>query len=163
MKIKTHADIIEKLFNDMDKEKKGEVNAGVFMVSLKDLVDEGGLSDSFAPLAEEFSSKEDKILTKLKKLKQRAAFVEDKESLEDLNWIITSMNEGNIYDLEFDSLISRQSSKGTELEDGIDLLRQFSMIHQNKENEKDLKTVTLKHQKTSTLKFIKNLSGHFRK
>ena len=137
----------EKIINELDKEKLGEIKSVemidyIILMSQKEM--DQGVKKEFAifmeKINEEMFSKSQKIVEKLKKIKNKAWLAGDSESCEDIDWIMSVLNEEDLYEPEF------TPTKGN----GLDYIAKYSHIEANQRKEQDLLTLN-NNRKTSTL------------
>lgn len=85
------------------------------------------------------STKSENIITKLKEIKAKAIKANDPQSVEDIDWIITSINDQNLYEIDTKDInIKIHSETNTS---GIQYLMQYSKIEDSKQKEKDFSAI----------------------
>ncbi len=76
------------IFNELDTEKKGKIKKSSFLY----FIEENRTSDNFQflfnVLTGKGSSKSEKIISKLKKLKDKAYINKDDEAISDIDWYL---------------------------------------------------------------------------
>jgi len=137
----------EKIINELDKENLGEIKSVemidyIILMSQKEM--EQGVKKEFAifmeKINEEMFSKSQKIVEKLKKIKNKAWLAGDSESCEDIDWIMSALNEEDLYEPEL------TPTKGN----GLDYIAKYSHIETNQRKEQDLLALN-NNRRTSTL------------
>jgi len=137
----------EKIINELDKENLGEIKSVemidyIILMSQKEM--EQGVKKEFAifmeKINEEMFSKSQKIVEKLKKIKNKAWLAGDSESCEDIDWIMSALNEEDLYEPEL------TPTKGN----GLDYIAKYSHIEANQRKEQDLLALN-NNRRTSTL------------
>lgn len=159
MKVTIDKTEVKQLFDKLDVDKTGKVSLETLMESIVNANQESSYAQFFKQINEELTSKSERIILKLKKLKEKAYFANDGESLDDFDWIISAINE-DIYEPSMDSLLDK--SKDLKLDHAIDWLTQTTKAVEMKGREKDIvasnKTNTVKKLKTTSF-FRKNSSA----
>lgn len=77
-------DEVEKIFHSIDVNNSGKVKVSTFFDTI--IYGQKEYLDIFKKINNQLTTKSEKIIIKLKNLKSRAAFANDKESLDDLDW-----------------------------------------------------------------------------
>lgn len=80
-------------------------------------------------------TKSESIISKLKEIKVKAIQAKDTQSIEDIEWIISSINDQHLYELDtkdINSKIQADTNKS-----GLEYLMQYSRIEDTKQKEKD--------------------------
>jgi hypothetical protein len=137
----------EKIINDLDQEKRGEIKSEEiidYIISMSQKEMEQGVKNEYAifmeKINEEMVSKSQRIIEKLKKIKNKAWLAGDTESSEDIEWIMSALNEEDLYEPEFTPV------KGN----GLDYIAKYSHIEANQRKEQDLLAVN-NNRKTSVI------------
>ena len=75
------------LFLELDTNKTGKVNKGKFVEYInKNQTTDVAIKSFYETINEELSSKSEKIILKLKKIRNKECVQKDKEILNDINW-----------------------------------------------------------------------------
>lgn len=91
-------------------------------------------------VSKQFNTKCENIIEKLKEIRNAAQELNDLHSTFDIDWIIKTINEENIY--EIDPLVVTNEELNTEdNKNGLDYLIQYSKIEDLKQKTKDFKAV----------------------
>lgn len=140
---------IKKLIENMQKVYEGlsKKTVSAFMKEIDDnniittcCVDKKYLKDGTQKKTKEFNTKCENIIAKLKEIYKEAQTQNDLTAIEDIEWIIKTLNEENIY--EIDPLVVNNEELNTEdNKDGLDFLMQYSKIEDLKQKAKDFDAV----------------------
>jgi hypothetical protein len=140
------------IFQELDVEKTGIIKAEDFIQSLKD---HGNLNFSkfYNSINKELITTGDKIITILRKIKNKAFLKDDIESVNEIEWIISVITSPDLYDLEY-TLIKK--GKGfQEMEGALDFLTQYSQIWDQSRKVEDMLKISLLNKELSK---IENMS-----
>ena len=91
MQVKIETDDLNNIFNELDVDNNGKVSVTTLMEHIlkKNQENEGRDHENlFKKINDQLTTKSERIILKLKKLKEKAAFKNDAESLEDIDWYI---------------------------------------------------------------------------
>jgi Ca2+-binding EF-hand superfamily protein len=89
MHLKIDTNDLNKIFNQLDVDGSGKVSVSTLVEHVLKKENEGrGLQDIFKKINDQLTTKSERIILKLKKLKEKAAFKNDAESLDDLDWYV---------------------------------------------------------------------------
>ena len=103
----------------------------------------------------QFNTKCENIISKLKEIREEAQKQNDIASLFDIDWIIKTLNEENIY--EIDPLVVNNEDLNTEdNKNGLDFLMQYSKIEDIKQKTKDFKAVRSNDTRSKTYSSSEN-------
>ncbi len=94
MKLTINQEDVKNIFNKLDTDMTGKVSLETLLESVKNAqsskdlnnLNENSYSYVFRSLNENLTTKSERIITKLKKLKEKAYFNCDKESQTEINW-----------------------------------------------------------------------------
>ena len=90
------------------------------------------------------------IINLLQEIETEAKNQKDEESILDIEWIIKTLNEGNIYEID-PTEFHKSHFKSEESKHGLNFLMQYSKIEDLKMKNKDFNAVRRKSIKTKTL------------
>lgn len=143
-------DSVRLIFEELDKSKSGKINVDEFLDSISEKYNSKTCFQTFYNVIfQELTGKSEKIIEKLKKIKQKLS--NDIESIEDLDWsflincrIITSICDSDIYEPDISQIncINQQSKKNSISSIGTDYLRQNSQISDKQAKESNSLKVT---------------------
>ena len=103
----------------------------------------------------QFNTKCENIISKLKEIREEAQKQNAISSLFDIDWIIKTLNEENIY--EIDPLVVNNEDLNTEdNKNGLDFLMQYSKIEDLKQKTKDFKAVRSNDTRSKTYSSSEN-------
>jgi Ca2+-binding EF-hand superfamily protein len=91
MQVKIETEDLNNIFNELDVENNGKVSVSTLMEHIlkKNQENEGrDYENLFKKINDQLTTKSERIILKLKKLKEKAAFKNDAESIDDLDWYI---------------------------------------------------------------------------
>jgi hypothetical protein len=87
MHLNIETEDLNKIFNQLDLDSSGKVSVSSLVEHVLKKENEGrGLEHIFKKINDQLTTKSERIILKLKKLKEKAAFRNDAESLDDLDW-----------------------------------------------------------------------------
>ena len=86
------------------------------------------------------ATKLDSIKRQLKEMKQVAKKYNDSESIEDLDWIINAIQEGNLYEMDL-GILSNEQISNKENKEGIDYMIEYSKMGNQLQKSKDLQII----------------------
>lgn len=117
---------VQKVFNELDKDGNGVIKSESFVNYILSINENNQMFSKFIP-------KSAKVLEKLRKLKSKAFLKGDKDSQDDIDWIISVISESNLYEPEYSNIIPRPS-KTT----GYETLAKYSQMEEAKMRESDI-------------------------
>ena len=110
---------------------------------------------SYQKVSRQFNTKCENIIQKLKEIREEAQKQNDIPSIFDIDWIIKTLNEENIY--EIDPLVVNNEELNTEdNKNGLDFLMQYSKIEDLKQKTKDFKAVRSNNTRSRTYSSTEN-------
>ena len=110
---------------------------------------------SYQKVSRQFNTKCENIIQKLKEIRVEAQKQNDIPSIFDIDWIIKTLNEENIY--EIDPLVVNNEELNTEdNKNGLDFLMQYSKIEDLKQKTKDFKAVRSNNTRSRTYSSTEN-------
>ena len=110
---------------------------------------------SYQKVSRKFNTKCENIIQKLKEIREEAQKQNDIPSIFDIDWIIKTLNEENIY--EIDPLVVNNEELNTEdNKNGLDFLMQYSKIEDLKQKTKDFKAVRSNNTRSRTYSSTEN-------
>ena len=110
---------------------------------------------SYQKVSRQFNTKCENIIQKLKEIREEAQKQNDIPSIFDIDWIIKTLNEENIY--EIDPLVVNNEELNTEdNKNGLDFLMQYSKIEDLKQKTKDFKAVRSNNTRSRTYSSAEN-------
>jgi hypothetical protein len=87
MHLNIETEDLNKIFNQLDLDSSGKVSVSSLVEHVLKKENEGrDLEHIFKKINDQLTTKSERIILKLKKLKEKAAFRNDAESLDDLDW-----------------------------------------------------------------------------
>ena len=110
---------------------------------------------NYQKVSRQFNTKCENIIQKLKEIREEAQKQNDIPSIFDIDWIIKTLNEENIY--EIDPLVVNNEELNTEdNKNGLDFLMQYSKIEDLKQKTKDFKAVRNNNTRSRTYSSTEN-------
>ena len=79
----------KELFEMLDKDKKGKIEKSAFIeyiTNYNQTISDSSIKNFFELINNELASKSEKIISKLKKLREKSYIQNDNESVNDINW-----------------------------------------------------------------------------
>jgi hypothetical protein len=160
-------EISRKIFEELDVNKTGNIKIDDFL----DYISEKLHTSEFYPFYEqimgELVGKSEKIILKLKKLKQKSYIANDTEALDDIDWfhfiylrIISSICESDLNEPDFNTMnkITQKARKSRDFSNiGIEYISQYSQLWDKERNIKDLIQISEMNKEKITLGLEKQL------
>ena len=152
------------IFKLLDKKNEGELKINDFLSEISHINETGKKVSSneqinkfFSLLNQALLTKSEKIILRLKKLRNKNWLKSDNEGLNDVNWIINVISEKNLYDLDASIITSHLKNKQKEIE--LAYLVKYSELEDKRQKEKDYSKIRKgsKIYKTVRLTSNKNL------
>jgi hypothetical protein len=141
-------DEIVKIFDDLDYRGRGKVKKSILVTNLQNSNTEQGYK-LYQALTKNFNSKSEKIIHKLKFIKNHQKLKDEPELLQDISWIITTLADEDIYLPEF-SLDQNNGNK-----EMFGLMTNIE-ISQNKMNDLRVVNGSIDPYKTKSFMNLKN-------
>lgn len=147
---------IQNIYNELDVKKEGEV---IFHDFIKGLIEkskeDGKYSDFYLSAMNFYFTPSERIIETMKKaINQLEKYSEDKRLLKELNWVIRTLSERDLFDLR---LKKEYSEENNEI---LNFLSEYSKDKFNRQNYFDLElinTLQIKKKKLRDCKFFHNL------
>ena len=98
------------------------------------------LNKSISNLKKDISTRGEKVDSILKELKKAAEKANDKESIEDIEWIIKKLHEGDIYEIN-ENFMENEHFRTEVNKEGMDYMIQYSKIENDLQKSKDYSAV----------------------
>lgn len=134
------------IFSAIDTEKKGKVKKSLFIAKLEEANKEDLSYKLFLELNKNYSSKCEKIIQKLKNIKNHNKLLGDIDIQKDLTWIINTIINEDIYEPEIITKFENSEHK--------DLFGLITTVESNQMKLRDLETVAKSVDKYKTRSFI---------
>lgn len=149
------------IFNDIDVNLLGEIKTEDFIEQLANMkyIDEKNekVKQFYTLVNEHLISKRQRIIEKLKFIKTKAFAEKDSQCLDDIDWIISSLCEEDLYEPEIVD-INKQIDPDIKLENELDYLAKYSQIENVKMKESDIFAIN-KAKSTMSIKTSQNFFG----
>ena len=137
---------VERIFNELDADKRGYIKKDeladyiIIKSSKKEEDTEKNEYLSFIDriVKEEMVSKPERIIEKLKRIKNKAWLAGDSESHEDIDWIISVIAEEDLFEPEYDTVKLNSSMNKN---NGMDHIKNYSHIGEARRRESDILTI----------------------
>ena len=143
---------LKQLLSSLENKTKDNVLAEI---DKREIIQHSLQPSSQKKLGKQFNTKCENIIEKLKEIRQEALNQKDNASVLDIDWVIKTLNEENIYEL--DPLVVNDDSLNTEEnKNGIDYLMQYSKIEDMKQRTKDLTLVRSNNSRSRTFSSSEN-------
>jgi len=130
------------IFKLLDKKNEGELKINDFLSEVSNINEIGKkvsqneqINKFFSLLNQALLTKSEKIILRLKKLRNKNWLKTDNEGLNDVNWIINVISEKNLYDLDASIITSHLKNKQKEIE--LAYLVKYSELEDKRQKEKD--------------------------
>ena len=130
------------IFKLLDKKNQGELKINDFLSEVSNINEIGKkvsqneqINKFFSLLNQALLTKSEKIILRLKKLRNKNWLKTDNEGLNDVNWIINVISEKNLYDLDASIITSHLKNKQKEIE--LAYLVKYSELEDKRQKEKD--------------------------
>jgi hypothetical protein len=132
------------IFNMLDKKKKGSIITEDFIEEvIKNNTNiplfNKDITMFFTELNQAVETTSEKIILKLKKMKNESWLKNDKEGNEDINWIINVITQENLYDLDTNIIQKHWNNK--QKQDEIAYLIKYSDIEGNRQKADDYRKI----------------------
>ena len=98
------------------------------------------INKSISTIKKDISTRGEKVDSILKELKTAAENANDKESVNDLEWIIQKLHEGDIYEIN-ENFMENEHFKTEINKEGVDYMIQYSKIENDLQKSKDYSAV----------------------
>ena len=99
------------------------------------------INKSVSNLKKDISTRGEKVDSMLKELKKAAEKANDKESIEDIEWIIQKLHEGDIFEINQKNFMENEHFKTEINKEGVDYMIQYSKIENDLQKSKDYSAV----------------------
>ena len=128
---------IDNLIEDLNSLLKYNKEPEPFLklVSSKNII-----SKSISNVKKDISTRGEKVDSILKELKKAAEKANDKESIEDIEWIIKKLHEGDIYEIN-ENFMENEHFRTEVNKEGMDYMIQYSKIENDLQKSKDYSAV----------------------
>jgi Ca2+-binding EF-hand superfamily protein len=134
----------QNIFNVLDVDKKGEIKTEEFIENITS----GKLKESetedykmFVELInKQLVTRSEKIIEKLKKIKKKAWTVHDKETCDDIDWIIKALSDDDIHELDYIKQIDDNKTGNA-----FDYIVKYSHMEDTKRREKDIRLINYRN------------------
>lgn len=128
---------INYLIEELSQIIKTKTNPKQFIetISLKNIINK-----SISNIKKDISTRGEKVDSILKELKTAAENANDKESVNDLEWIIQKLHEGDIYEIN-ENFMENEHFKTEINKEGVDYMIQYSKIENDLQKSKDYSAV----------------------
>lgn len=137
------------IFDELDHNKKGKIKSADFIEQIignKKLESNEELNMFMDQVNESLITKSERVIEKLKKIKNKAWLAGDNESQDEIDWIITVISEQDLHEPEYVALNTARGEGGN---DALEYIIQYSQLEEAKRRENDM--LVINNQKTSTM------------
>lgn len=150
---------IEELYKQLDTNNSNSIKLELLMKEIikRDIVkfQQSTIDSNLKKVSNQFSTKCERIIRLLKEMKIVAMEEKDLGSVANINAIISTLNEANIYEME-SNLINKNEQMSDEYKNGIGFLVQYSKMEQINAKTKDF-TALLRSNRYMTITLEGNL------
>lgn len=148
----------KEIFQELDTEKIGKIKTADFIDYLQKSHPQSNFAFFYSLLSNELVSKSEKIILKLKRLKEKAFLSKENDSLDDIDWMIATITESDLNEPEISYVINKTSDFE---KFGLDYLAQYSqMWHESRKVNDLVKAQKVNHNTTSFLKLNSNINQY---
>lgn len=131
-------EISNKIFEDLDKKKTGYIDIGDLMEQIILNSEKEEFNDFRDQINLALHTKSEDIIVKLKRLQGKKWMAESQKCLENVEFIIKSITEENLYEIDSTEFSNRIQEKK---HDGIGFLVKYSQIEDSAQKDKDFRMI----------------------
>ena len=154
-------ELAKDIFKLLDKKNEGELQINDFLNEISNINESGKKVSSnqqinkfFSFLNQALLTKSEKIILRLKRLRNKSWLKSDNSALNDVNWIINVISEKNLYDLDASIITSHLKNKQKEIE--LAYLVKYSELEDKRQKEKDYSKIRKGSKIYKTVKLSSN-------